>query len=281
MQWARAGDGRSMCFAEYGDPAGWPVFSMHGAPGCRLLLTAAHQLGLPDLLGELGVRLIRHDRPGLGRSDRQPGRRILDTAADVAAIADSLGIGRFAVVGGSAGTGHALAAAAALAERVTGVAVTAPAAPYAVLGHDAYTAGMNPRVVAYVEAIRNGREAMLADFGHEDAELRAGASVDDPNQAWIFEETRQGLDGWMDDEIANTSPWGFDVESIRCPTSIWHDPDETTLPPQHAAWLAAHIAGAELVVTHALGHGSPEDPRGDWRRLYTWLVNPVPSAELT
>jgi hypothetical protein len=73
----------------------------------------------------------------------------------------------------------------------------------------------------------------------------------------MFEQTRQGLGGWIDDEIANTSPWGFDVEAISRPTSIWYDPNDTTLPHQHGEWLAAHIQGAELVVTHALGHGSP------------------------
>jgi pimeloyl-ACP methyl ester carboxylesterase len=156
-------------------------------------------------MAELGVRLIRHDRPGFGRSDRHRGRRMTDTAADVATIADVLGIGQFAVVGGSGGTSQALATAAALPERVSRVAVTAPAAPYAVVGHDAFTAGMNERVQPYFEAIRNGEGAMTADLGAEDAE-RAGASADEPDQAPIFEETRQGLGGWIDDEIANTSP---------------------------------------------------------------------------
>jgi pimeloyl-ACP methyl ester carboxylesterase len=81
----------------------------------------------------------------------------------------------------------------------------------------------------------------------------------------------------MDDEIANTSPWGFDVGSITCPTSIWYDPDDTALPPQHAAWLAAHIPGAELIVTHALGHGSSDDPRDDWRGLCAWLAGDIPA----
>ena len=29
-------DGRQLAFAEYGDPAGWPVFFFHGWPGSRL-----------------------------------------------------------------------------------------------------------------------------------------------------------------------------------------------------------------------------------------------------
>jgi pimeloyl-ACP methyl ester carboxylesterase len=155
---------------------------------------------------------------------------------------------------------------------VSRVALTAPAAPYAVVGHDAFTAGMNDRLQAYFEAIAIGEGAMSAEFGAEDAALRAGASAEDPDQAWIFEQTRQGLGGWIDDEIANASPWGFEVESIRRPTSIWYDPDDTTLPHQHAEWLAAHIEGADLVVTHSLGHGSAGNPREDWRRLYAWLI---------
>jgi pimeloyl-ACP methyl ester carboxylesterase len=85
----------------------------------------------------------------------------------------------------------------------------------------------------------------------------------------------------MDDEIANTAPWEFDVESIGCPTSIWYDPNDTTLPAQHAAWLAAHITGAELVATHAVGHGSTDDPRADWRRLYMWLADSSVATPVT
>ena len=29
-------DGRALCFAEWGDPEGFPVFALHGTPGGRL-----------------------------------------------------------------------------------------------------------------------------------------------------------------------------------------------------------------------------------------------------
>lgn len=45
--------------------------------------------------------MITYDRPGYGGSDRFRGRRVVDCVADVSAIADSLGIERFAVSGGS------------------------------------------------------------------------------------------------------------------------------------------------------------------------------------
>src|SRR4051812_45923417 len=35
-QTLRTADGRSLCFADWGNSEGYPVFSLHGSPGCRL-----------------------------------------------------------------------------------------------------------------------------------------------------------------------------------------------------------------------------------------------------
>jgi hypothetical protein len=51
------------------------------------------------VLYELGVRLITFDRPGYGGSDRIVSRLLADVAPDVHAIADELGVDRFAVLG--------------------------------------------------------------------------------------------------------------------------------------------------------------------------------------
>jgi pimeloyl-ACP methyl ester carboxylesterase len=65
-----------------------------------------------------------------------PGRRVADAAADVSAIADAFGLGRFAVVGRSGGGPHALACAALLPERTTKAAVLAGIAPREAEGLD-------------------------------------------------------------------------------------------------------------------------------------------------
>lgn len=75
------------------------------------------------------MRLISFDRPGYGGSERLPGRRVADVAADVAAIADAMGLDTFAVVGRSGGGPHSLACAALLPDRVTRVAVLVGLAP--------------------------------------------------------------------------------------------------------------------------------------------------------
>src|SRR5271167_4350698 len=80
-------DGRELAYEEYGDPAGDPVLSFHGGLSSRLDAAPAHQAAL-----DLGVRLISPDRPGIGLSTFQPGRRLLDWPADVAALTEALGI---------------------------------------------------------------------------------------------------------------------------------------------------------------------------------------------
>lgn len=89
-------DGRSVCFAQWGDLSGFPVVFMHGTPGGRL---NRH----PDegVYVELGIRWITYDRPGYGGSDRLAGRSVVSCVTDVAAIVDALGIERFAVTGSS------------------------------------------------------------------------------------------------------------------------------------------------------------------------------------
>lgn len=91
-------DGRRLAWSEYGDPAGTPVVHCHGGMSSRL---DARRLDEPARA--VGARLICPDRAGIGRSGRAPGRRLRDWAADVAVLADHLGLAGFVVTGWSAG----------------------------------------------------------------------------------------------------------------------------------------------------------------------------------
>ena len=130
-QTVAAADGRTLTIAEWGDPDGFPVFFLHGTPGSRFAGQAD-----ASAYANVGARVITYDRPGYGGSDRFRGRRVVDSVADVSAIADSLGIERFAVSGGSWGGPHSLAVAARLPERVTRAACVAGVAPFDMPGFD-------------------------------------------------------------------------------------------------------------------------------------------------
>jgi len=90
-------DGRILAHCEWGDPSGSPVLLVHGAPGSRLLCPDE------DATAVAGVRLLTVDRPGYGGSNARPDPSLLGWADDVQALADRLGLERFAVVGFSAG----------------------------------------------------------------------------------------------------------------------------------------------------------------------------------
>lgn len=267
-----APDGRTLCFAEWGDPNGRPVLGLHGTPGCRLLGSRRIEHGFEEVLRSIGVRLITYDRPGYGRSDRRPGRNVVDCVPDVAAIADAAGVHRFSVEGGSSGAHHALAVAALFPTRVRRAACVAPMAPYDRLGHQEWSNGQADEVRAYVTACLAGEDQMVEMIEREDAAVREQSAADDPRNAEVFEQTRDGVWGWVDDKLAAFKPWGFDPADVAVPTQIWHDPEDPVLPPQHAAWLGHVVPGATVVTSDALGHGSRGDPKPDWARLYSWLI---------
>ena len=107
-------DSRRLAYAEWGDANGKCVFFFHGTPHSRLwcpdeAVTRAAQ-----------VRLVTVDRPGIGRSDVLRSRTFGDWPADVVALADTIGVERFAVLGWSSGGPYAAACAALIPGRLTG-----------------------------------------------------------------------------------------------------------------------------------------------------------------
>jgi pimeloyl-ACP methyl ester carboxylesterase len=85
------------------------------------------------------------------------------------------------------------------------------------------------------------------------------------------EAFRNGDWGWVDDDLALLSPWGFDVSEIRIPTRVIYGTD-VFVPKRHGEWLAEHVPGADVVVEQDLGHMGHPDLVAE--RL-AWLVQSV------
>jgi pimeloyl-ACP methyl ester carboxylesterase len=120
----RLGDGRAVGYAQYGAPDSTVVVNAHGGLACRLAVAAADTAAR-----EAGVRLISPDRPGIGESDPQPGRTILDWAGDVSQMLNNLGVEQFSAIGWAMAGQYADTLAGALPRRVTRVAIIAGALP--------------------------------------------------------------------------------------------------------------------------------------------------------
>jgi pimeloyl-ACP methyl ester carboxylesterase len=111
-------DGRSLTYTNLGAFSSPLIMYFHGAPTSRLDLVP-----FEDALAALDVRVVSADRPGYGGSSPQAGRGLEDWPTDVAALADHLGVERFAVMGWSSGGPYAVACAALLPGRVASAGV--------------------------------------------------------------------------------------------------------------------------------------------------------------
>jgi len=233
-----------------------PVVWHHGTPNIG---------SPPDPLFQaserLGIRWISYDRPGYGGSTPNPGRNVAAAAADAAAVADALGIDRYAVMGHSGGSVHALASAALRAERVIGVVSVSALAPFDADGLD-WFAGMAPAGEATLRAAAAGRAAKEAheasatdeDPGFVSADWKALAA----DWAWfgtvVGPALRDGPGGLIDDDLAYVAPWGFDPAAIHSPVLLLHGTADRIAPSAHSEWLARRIPSAELWLAPDEGH---------------------------
>jgi pimeloyl-ACP methyl ester carboxylesterase len=227
---------------------------------------------------DAGLRLLSYDRPGYGGSTPQPGRTMADTATDVAAIADALGVDRFALWGTSGGGPQALASAALLTDdRLVAAAVLASYAPYEASGLD-FFAGMSEGGSQLLKLATAGREVLQQVLAQLAEAVRVGTPeqwvaqmspmVSPPDQAVfdaelaaaILADWREGLtpgvEGWVDDYLALLAPWGIDLARVRVPVRLWFGEQDWSMPAAHGRWLADAIPGAELRLLPDEGHFS-------------------------
>lgn len=277
-------EGRVLRVVDGGDPSGWPIFLHHGTPVSGALY-APHER---DAL-EHGIRLIGYDRPGYGGSDPSPGRRVVNAAADVLAIADHLGLANFSVWGHSGGGPHALACSATLPDRVASAAASASVAPYGAQGLD-WIEGMGEGNLREFQAALSGREAleryvapeceamrqesgnvspeMLTLLSPQDFELLTGELGRHLQSAQRF-GIEKSPEGWIEDDFAFISDWGFDLNSVKVPTSIWHGKLDRFVPYAHGVWLAEHVPQAEFHSFDQETHLTLYD--GHFQEITRWL----------
>lgn len=63
-----------------------------------------------------------------------------------------------------------------------------------------------------------------------------------------------GMDGWLDDDLAFTRPWEFDLDAITVPTYLWQGSDDRMVPIAHGEWLAWRIPGVTAHLEQGQGH---------------------------
>lgn len=244
-------DGRRLAYAEYGQPGGKPIFYFHGNPGSRLEPRAMDL----DTLARFDARLIAPDRPGMGLSDLQPGRRMSDWPNDVLVLADALGLQCFALLGVSGGAPYAQVCAAGIPYRLTSAAVVSGMGP---LDAPGATRGMgmgrfylgaarlHPRLAAAFlgmmkTGMQNAKMSEMPGMPPQDLAILAkpefaGAFLEATNESW-----RCGTRGTALDATLTARPWDFHLDRIAMPVHLWHGEADRNVPVALARYVARTI----------------------------------------
>jgi pimeloyl-ACP methyl ester carboxylesterase len=256
--------GRVLGFAEFGDAGGYPIISCHGWPGSRL-----QSRRYADAAWRSGVRLIAPDRPGIGLSDPQPGRRLMDWPADVAVLADELGIGEFTMLGVSGGGAYALATAARLANRVTAVGLFSCWGPLEMTPsrrrprisrwHPIARRSALREIVRVLGSAASRQPRATVRLGHRflprcDREIVATPEIAELSARDLATAFAQGSSGVFHDALVLAAPWGVDWSLVTAPVRLWHGERDTVAPVEAARALANELPHCRATFLPGEGH---------------------------
>lgn len=277
-------DGRTLGFAEYGDPNGKPVFHFNGSGGSRL----EHPVD-KSVLTELGIRYISTDRPGHGNSTPQPDRELLDWPDDISSLADHLGIDKFFILGWSAGGPHALACAYKLPDRViSGALVCGLAPPDRPKPYQGYSGALKlvmflgrnfPKLVyVFRRMVAKLINKPSNDIGDKfvkslpkvDQKPFENIKVKEMLVADIKEGYKQGGDGPARDDIIINFPWKFDIRKIQVRFDIWQGDKDKNVPLNQGQYQADLLPNSNFHLLKDKGHMLLLD---EWKNILIELIN--------
>jgi pimeloyl-ACP methyl ester carboxylesterase len=271
----RLADGRALAYAEWGDASGLPVLLVHGTPHSRIWCPDA------EITTRAGVRLIIPDRPGFGRSDPQVGHTLDGWAADVEQLADALGLGRFGIVGWSAGGVYVAACAATIPERLTAAGIVSNRTMAV------YNLGERPQALDELDDEERHVFELVRELGLEEAAKRHAVEEEEfvrglherperilegyeppEGDQWFYadagragpwfeavrESVRQGGLGWGCEGAALMAPWSFRLADISMPVHLWYGKQERAAYHEAAEFAAETIPDARLTSWPDAGH---------------------------
>jgi pimeloyl-ACP methyl ester carboxylesterase len=274
-------DGRTLGYAIYGtnneDPSTPTVLYFHGFPGSRLeaAMAAPHAK-------EHGIRIIALDRPGMGLSSFQKGRRLTDWPADVEALLQHLRLDKVHILGVSGGGPYALACARYIPHRLLRVGIVCGAYPFS-LG----TEGMPMATWVMVRANSSGWLTTPMAFFFDAMFGKAARDTEHPERleqvflkemagrpeqdvrcandpvirnsvlAAMREAFKQGAYGNAWEGGLYGGDWGFRLEDIDLKSiTLWHGKLDGQIPVQMAEKAARMIPGATLKINDDEAHFS-------------------------
>lgn len=272
-------DGRRLGFAEFGSPHGPAIIWMHGTPGARRQIPVEARA----YAEREHLRIIGIDRPGIGSSTPHVYADVLDWTEDLRLVTEVLGIDTMHLIGLSGGGAYALAAGAAMPDRVLGIAVLGGVAP--TQGDDAPPGGLLALAARFAPLVSVARVPIGAGLTVAVRLLKpvAGRVLDlyarvqpegdrellgRPEFKAMFVDdllngSRKQVTAPLSDLILFSRYWGFDSAEVTVPVLWWHGDDDHIVPHRHGEHMVRILPDAVLHTiegeSHLSGLGLAED----------------------
>ena len=262
--------GKKIYLHEWNESEKNVVLFVHGFPGCgeqACLITSTPLLK--------SFRLIAIDRPGYGKSENQLGLTPMKLAQQLVEILDEMGIDRIRILSVSGGAPFSLALALLLKDRVvklSSIGGVAPLTPknFRYMSSQQKKAWLFVMLVPYPLANKilnrfwqKGLDE-IDEFLFTKTGLEGG--VDDavfshPEISSILSETlksalQQGPKAVLRDLKIYAKYWGFKMEQIDCPITLWHGTLDDVVHYTYASEMQLRLKNANLKMIPNEGHYS-------------------------
>jgi pimeloyl-ACP methyl ester carboxylesterase len=265
-------DGRKLAYTDLGDPQGYPIIFGHGMPGCRLEGHYFHHQAKRQ-----GFRILTPDRPGIGESDYQDHRTLLDYPDDIQEFADTLGLQRFSHVGWSSGGSRTLACCYKLGERIDlGVCLSGYTNFSEYEGTHRLieaTRWPGPQLARLSPGLMRLLVHVVAWFSRRYPGLymrEAGQLVSEQDKRLLrhflaeelFRKDQMGClasggKAIATDLLTELADWGFRLSQVHTPVFIYLGEQDPFIPIDYARHLVANLPDSELTLMPETGHLYP------------------------
>lgn len=261
-------NGRQLGYAEYGDPNGFPIFFFHGFPGSRLQVGDFHTVAHIKHCRFFGI-----DRPGMGLSSFNKQHSLLSWADDMRELADFLKIEKFSIIAHSGGAPYALACAHKIPERISHIALVS-ALPPTTLPETKIGTPLGYRIInvlvrnipgvawllmqlqRHVLLNPNIFKKVIQQLPESDRLIFQRSNQMNRMLSSSKEAFNQGVRGAAYEFRLLLKDWGFDLESIHTPVTIWQGALDRQTSLSHAELYKRKLANASLNVCDNEAHVS-------------------------
>ncbi len=258
-------NGRFLSYTTYGAENGVPILYNHGWPSSRFEAMIWDEFGK-----KCNGRIIAIDRPGMGGSTFDPNRTLLDWPNDIAHFADEMGFEKFHMIGVSGGGPFTAVCAYKIPERLHGATIIAGLAPMTepewkegmrmanrimlpLGGSMPWLLNLIMKLMQRASQNPSTMERMLNDLPDVDKAVFETHDINNLLRS-TQEGFRQGTQGVTKDGQIYAKPWGFELDEIRMPVSVWQGGMDVNVPPSNGRLQARKMPNATLHFLENEGH---------------------------